>query len=134
MKTEQCRAKARDIVCNINQVTPDSLSNTCPKYDDKLHGHYMGCFKDSLNSRLLNGHLYNLKNNSASYCINMCLRAGYSFAAIEYHNECFCGDTLTNVFSLPDISCEQYHCDDDNSFCGGYNAAAVYHTGVIGKN
>ncbi|VDK80693.1 unnamed protein product [Onchocerca ochengi] len=133
MKTEQCRAKARDIVCNINQVTPDSLSNTCPKYDDKLRGHYVGCFKDSLNSRLLNGHLYNLKNNSPSYCVNMCLRAGYSFAAIEYYNECFCGDTLTNVFSLPDISCEQYHCDDDSLFCGGHNAAAVYRTGVIEK-
>lgn len=48
--------------------------------DDKLRGHYMGCFEDSLNSRLLNGHLYIFKNNSPSYCVTMCLRAGYSFA------------------------------------------------------
>ncbi|EJW75512.1 hypothetical protein WUBG_13580, partial [Wuchereria bancrofti] len=32
MKTEECRAKARNIVCNINQLIPDSLPNTCPKY------------------------------------------------------------------------------------------------------
>ncbi|CAG9539643.1 unnamed protein product [Cercopithifilaria johnstoni] len=133
MKTEKCRTRARDIVCNINQLIPDSLPNTCPKYDDKLRGHYMGCFEDSLNSRLLNGHFYMFKNNSPSYCVNMCLRAGYSFAAIEYRDECFCGDTLANVVSLPDISCEQYHCNDDSLFCGGYNAAALYRTGVIEK-
>ncbi|VBB34251.1 unnamed protein product [Acanthocheilonema viteae] len=133
MKTEECRAKARDIVCHINQLIPDSLPNTCPKYDDKLRGRYVGCFKDSPNSRLLNGHFYMFKNNSPSYCVNMCLRAGYSFAAIEYREECFCGETLTNAVSLPDISCEQYHCDDDSLFCGGYNAAALYRTGVIGR-
>ncbi|KAM3717643.1 Xylosyltransferase sqv-6 [Dirofilaria immitis] len=134
MKTEQCRMKARDIVCNINQLIPDSLTNTCPKYDENLRGHYMGCFKDSSNSRLLNGHFYNFKNNSPSYCVNMCLRAGYSFAGIEYRDECFCGDSLTSVTSLPDISCERYHCDNDDSlFCGGYNAAAVYRTGIIEK-
>uniref|UniRef100_A0A1I7VC87 protein xylosyltransferase n=1 Tax=Loa loa TaxID=7209 RepID=A0A1I7VC87_LOALO len=93
----------------------------------------MGCYKDSRNSRLLNGHYYTFKNNSPSYCINTCLRAGYSFAAIEYRDECFCGDALTNIASLPDISCKQYHCNDDSLFCGGYNAAAVYRTGVIEK-
>ncbi|KAK6107657.1 Core-2/I-Branching enzyme family protein [Brugia pahangi] len=135
MKTEECRTKARNIVCNINQLIPDSLPNTCPKYDDKLRGYYMGCFKDSLNSRLLNGHYYIFRNNSPLYCVNMCLRAGYHFAAVEYHDECFCGDTLTNPVSLPNISCEQYHCNDNdnNLFCGGYNAAAIYRTGVIEK-
>lgn len=59
-----------------------------------------------------------------------------SCIAVEYRDECFCGDTLANVVSLPDVSCEQYQCDDDDDslFCGGYNAAAVYHTGVIGKS
>uniref|UniRef100_A0A0R3RVV9 protein xylosyltransferase n=1 Tax=Elaeophora elaphi TaxID=1147741 RepID=A0A0R3RVV9_9BILA len=101
--------------------------------NNKLRGHYLGCYKDSLDSRLLNGHFYTFKNNSPSYCVNMCLRAGYSFAAIEYREECFCGDTLTDIVSLPNLLCEQYHCDDNSLFCGGYNAAAVYHTGVIEK-
>uniref|UniRef100_A0A915PQL3 protein xylosyltransferase n=1 Tax=Setaria digitata TaxID=48799 RepID=A0A915PQL3_9BILA len=133
METEECRAKARDIVCNINRETPDSLPNTCPKYNEGLRGQYVGCFKDSLNSRLLNGHLYKFKNNSPSYCVNMCLRAGYSFAGIEYREECFCGDTLTDAVSLPDVSCKYYHCDNDSLFCGGYNAAAIYRTGVVEK-
>ncbi|VDK82410.1 unnamed protein product [Litomosoides sigmodontis] len=133
MKTEECRTKARDVVCNINQLIPDSLPNMCPKYDDGLRGRYVGCFKDSRKSRLLNGHFYMFKNNSPSFCVNMCLRAGYSFAAIEYRDECFCGDTLANVVPLPDVSCKQYQCDGDSLFCGGYNAAALYHTGVIEK-
>ncbi|VDM97897.1 unnamed protein product [Thelazia callipaeda] len=134
MKTEECRLMAQDLVCNIDQLTPDSLPNRCPRFDENLQGLYIGCFRDSSSSRLLNGYLYKFNNNnSPSHCVNMCLLAGYSFAGVEYREECFCDTELTSAFALSTNSCEQYRCPNSENFCGGYNAIAVYRTGIIDK-
>lgn len=55
-------------------------------------------------------------------------------SGIEYRDECFCGDTLGVVISLPENACRQYVCDNESLFCGGYNALAVYMTGILGKS
>ncbi|VDN18271.1 unnamed protein product [Gongylonema pulchrum] len=135
MRTAECRSAARRIVCSIDQQTPDSLPNSCPAYDDTQHTEYVGCFRDSPNHRVLSGHYYKFRTyNSPTYCVNMCLRAGYRYAGVEFYDECFCGDVfVSSVISLPESACLQYVCNNRSLFCGGYNAVAVYKTGVTAK-
>lgn len=48
-------------------------------------GKYLGCFRDSTISRLLNGAYYNCsKQNSQTYCINKCLQGGFPYAGVQF--------------------------------------------------
>lgn len=59
------------------------------------------------------------------------------FLGVEYRNECFCGnhDELDSLDVTLDTSlCKQFTCPaDNNSFCGGFNAIAIYNTGFGSK-
>lgn len=56
---------------------------------------------------------------------------------MQYQKECFCGilNDLTNATLHADpAACQQYRCPANNaSFCGGFNAMAVYTTGLQGE-
>jgi hypothetical protein len=56
---------------------------------------------------------------------------------VEYTNECFCGNEKNledGVLHTNASECKRYPCPGNELLhCGGFNAVAVYSTGVLSK-
>ena len=82
--TMTCKQEMVDLVCSLEngKVYPTSLKRTCPtQVDEEIQGHHLGCYKDSFNTRLLQGYLVKLKTqNSPVVCTQICTKSGFSFA------------------------------------------------------
>eukprot|EP00090_Calanus_glacialis_P003355 TRINITY_DN12484_c0_g1_i5.p1 TRINITY_DN12484_c0_g1~~TRINITY_DN12484_c0_g1_i5.p1 ORF type:complete len:892 (-),score=268.22 TRINITY_DN12484_c0_g1_i5:184-2859(-) len=133
--TRGCKQEIVDLVCDLEkgEVYPTILKRTCPgQVDNARQGKHVGCFKDSLTNRLLQGYLVKLKTkNSPSICTEVCTRSGFSYAGVQYGFECFCGNTPPP----PSSALEQSKCGtpcpgSQDSSCGGYLAVDVFETGL----
>ena len=150
--TKGCKQEIVDLVCDLEkgEVYPTVLKRTCPGQVDKARQRkHVGCFKDSLTNRLLQGYLVKLKTkNSPSLCTEVCTRSGFSYAGkvvlcnlkvnavklilgVQYGFECFCGNTRPPPSSaLEQIKCGTPCPGAQDSSCGGYLAVDVYETGT----
>ncbi|KAL8727802.1 MAG: hypothetical protein Q9166_005794 [cf. Caloplaca sp. 2 TL-2023] len=80
---------------------------------------YNGCYKENNPGRQLKIQLYgNDPNMSNNKCIASCAAKGYSAAATEYTNECWCGNRFPS--ELRDETDCNYVCTGDSTqICGG---------------
>ncbi|KAI8810016.1 WSC domain-containing protein [Cladochytrium replicatum] len=84
---------------------------------------YQGCYVDQAPpNRALSA--YNFVNTGAmniTYCINECSQRGYSFAGVQYQNECWCDHSFHGSPALTaESECSHYPCPGShNDFCGG---------------
>jgi hypothetical protein len=90
---------------------------------------YAGCFKDSRDSRSLNGLIRpNLGAMTNEKCITHCKQAGFALAGTEYAGQCYCGNELVGSEKLPESACNM-KCEGDatgESICGGGDALSVF--------
>ena len=76
-----------------DMLYPIKLKSLCPaNVDERNRRHYLGCFKDSFHSPLLQGAYFKLK---AGYVVNecneLCLKIGFTYAGVKHRIQCFCG-------------------------------------------
>ncbi|CAG9771125.1 unnamed protein product [Ceutorhynchus assimilis] len=132
-KTQKCKQLIANISCLAleNQLYPIELQSSCPAKDFRI-GKELGCFKDEKNFRLLNGYFgVNKNDNSPKYCINLCLQSGFTYAGVQYSQECFCGSDEPPLSSkIPDSSCNMKCPGDPHATCGGYYTVNIYQTGI----
>ena len=94
-----------------------------------------GCHQDSFEGRLLTGSIAkNQENNSKNNCIERCTKEGYSFAGVQFGNECFCGEKV--ISDLKKKRIEEERCNkpcpgEPTEYCGGYLTMNIYHTGSL---
>ncbi|KAI6237426.1 Cyclin and Carbohydrate-binding WSC and Glycosyl transferase domain containing protein [Aphelenchoides besseyi] len=138
MTTEECRKQLEDVACEMDPVgwPVHAIENSCSKFDKSIHANYKGCYEDGSKKRILRGFKYDFTDsNSPQRCIQHCLRIGFQLAGVEYKSECFCGslaDLESGNLHESQLECERYKCPGNESLtCGGFNAIAVYTTGVI---
>lgn len=75
-----------------------------------------GCFADDANARLLNSGSFTDAGMTVAKCVSL---AGPSkYAAVEYHSECYWGNTLSQG-QLSDDHCDAACAGDSNTLCGG---------------
>ena len=82
---------------------------------------YQSCYSDS-SSRVLSTQLANVASPAA--CQAECKAAGYTYAGIEYGNQCWCGNSMNGGSALAASSCDM-KCSD-GSTCGGYWTMSLY--------
>jgi hypothetical protein len=84
---------------------------------------YIGCYKDFTPNRQMAALNYvNTANNTAQTCISKCNAAGFTFSALIYRTECWCGNTLP-AYRVTDDDCN-YRCSGDPDHdCGGNGVA-----------
>jgi hypothetical protein len=62
-------------------------------------------------------------------CLNACQAQSYTFAGLEYSDECYCGNTVPPTLAT-DGRCNMV-CDGNNEeICGGPNGLTVYQYGA----
>lgn len=132
-KTEDCKKQILDTVCAIESGTfyAQQLVSRCPR-GNFTSGRPLGCFQDDQTNRLLDGYYVNNKEtNSPKKCMEICLQSGFTYAGVQYSQECFCGNTSPpSSVQLPATSCDKKCPADDTAVCGGYFTMNVFETGI----
>jgi beta-D-xylosidase 4 len=79
---------------------------------------YVGCYTDD-NDRTLKGYSTRSGTNSPAFCADLCGRAGYSYAGVEYGSQCYCGDAInTNASKAEESACNTPCPGDASKTCG----------------
>ncbi|KAI8811928.1 WSC domain-containing protein, partial [Cladochytrium replicatum] len=85
-----------------------------------------GCYSDQILWRTLTAK-YTSGSMTVEKCSDNC--KGYKFFGVEYGNECYCGDTLSNGGTSMDASgCNMKCSGNSGQFCGGSNRLGLYET------
>jgi hypothetical protein len=88
---------------------------------------YVGCFKDE-STRDLSDEAANGGSMSVETCLADC--AGYSYAGVQYGNQCFCGNSYGKYGSATDCNMD---CSGDSAeTCGGTWANSIYKVPAAG--
>lgn len=90
-----------------------------------------GCFSDNVNVRSLSASSFHSPTLTDESCVANCQLLGYSFAGVEYGDECCCDNALvntsapTNITDCPGMFCAWY----STKFYGSANRLLVYSAG-----
>ncbi|KAI4690171.1 uncharacterized protein J4E84_004353 [Alternaria hordeiaustralica] len=91
---------------------------------------YVGCGSDNVSDRAMNGSWTFNDYMSIEICVDYCNARGFTYAAPENGNECFCNNSLNPKYA-PKAgimgSCTKSCVGNVNQICGGANAMSIYH-------
>ena len=96
--------------------------NLCMYIPDLTNG---GCYEDKP-ARMLTGKFLSLNTNTPSACKDKC--QDFKYFAVQYTNQCFCGDTLHHLVKKPESECAMKCPGDSSQTCGGSWRQNVYET------
>jgi len=85
---------------------------------------FLGCYTEGNNRCALKTPAYGIGGMTVAGCVSACNTAGYSMAGVEYAEECYCGDSISNsaTTALGGISDCSMTCQGNNSeYCGAGN-------------
>ncbi len=85
---------------------------------------YLGCFIDQIGSRDLNIFIGDYEQLTPKQCILACREQNFRYAAIQYGNECRCGQQYGKYGQVSDDECD-YLCSTAEK-CGGDYRNSVY--------
>ena len=88
---------------------------------------YLGCFIDQIGNRDLNKFIGDYEQLTPQQCILACRAQNYRYAAIQYGDECRCGQEYGKYGQVSDDECD-YLCSTAEK-CGGDNRNSVYSVG-----
>jgi hypothetical protein len=88
---------------------------------------YSGCYEDSIAARTLPHEITSISANSMTVekCLDACRSAGFSYAGLEWSQECFCGEALPPT-QATDGRCSMVCKGNALEYCGGGNGLTVY--------
>lgn len=130
--------------CNPVQQGPQFATNyfsTCtdvgsiktPQYfTDVTHSlgwSYVGCGNDTVGSRTFTGAFGGNSSQTVESCIGFCSNLGFTYAGVEYADECYCANSLpANRAPLAGVigSCSMACAGNPAQVCGGSGAISIY--------
>lgn len=138
-QSEYCGGGNRLEMYVLNGSLPDPPVTTPPggpvNLDTVGNWSYAGCYTEATNGRALTGLINPIPGAQVS--IESCTTAcqGYSYAGMEYSQECYCGNTLNAGSALaaggtdPNANgCSMTCGANSTEYCGGGNRLSLYHT------
>ncbi|KAL1123449.1 hypothetical protein AAG570_002529 [Ranatra chinensis] len=89
---------------------------------------YVGCYVDNPD-RILDGSKVVSDLLTPVSCVTFCYRREFTFAGMEYRNECYCGDVMKYSNRTENEQCDMECAGDPTRNCGGPWLLSVYNTG-----
>ncbi|CCA72580.1 related to glyoxal oxidase precursor [Serendipita indica DSM 11827] len=121
-------------VSTVSSSTPSATPTgpiTVPSYNGWTS---RGCYVDSVANRALPvamGVTGGAAAMTVEKCLDACKAAGYTFAGLEYAQECFCGSAMPTTAQATDGRCSMV-CNGNNlEYCGGGNGLNLYSYGAV---
>ncbi|KAA8569468.1 hypothetical protein EYC84_001099 [Monilinia fructicola] len=91
---------------------------------------FLGCYTEGQGGRILIYQIVSTGGDSGmtvDVCTAACQSGGYSLAGVEYADECWCGNQLSNGGTLaPESDCATLCTGNSSEFCGGTNRLDIY--------
>ncbi|EPS45732.1 hypothetical protein H072_196 [Dactylellina haptotyla CBS 200.50] len=121
-----CPGKATELCGGGNRIQLYKNPNYQPPGQPNI-GSFIsqGCYTDSVDARALE----HSSNDASGMTIQKCvqLAAGFKYAGLEYHSECYWGNTLASSSTPADSgNCDTTCAGDSSQICGGGNRISVY--------
>ncbi|ORY25195.1 glycosyl hydrolase family 71-domain-containing protein [Naematelia encephala] len=105
-----------------------SASSTFVTYEDaedSSEWYSLGCAVDSSTRVLTGSSSLSIQNLTIDDCLTSCEEAGYTYAGLEYGEQCYCGSSLPSSVSFT-ATCDMACTGDASETCGGGWGLAVY--------
>lgn len=117
-----CGGSSRLSVYNYTAYVPPQLVPTVGTF--KLQG----CYSEPPNARALPAYSFtNTTSMTAELCVAGCQAKGYTFAGVEYGQECWCDKALSvNSVKLANSACNMLCPGNQREYCGAGSKLAVY--------
>ena len=134
--TQKCKEELTDLACRhkTGKLVPQRLPNHCPR-KGSVPGHFLGCFHDNNQSRLLSSYGVKLQGLTVQKCIDICAQSAYHYAGVHNGKECYCGNKKPQLEHLLTPSYCSVACDGQSSqTCGGVDATEVFDSGVPSRD
>eukprot|EP01064_Diplonema_japonicum_P039206 TRINITY_DN977_c0_g5_i1.p1 TRINITY_DN977_c0_g5~~TRINITY_DN977_c0_g5_i1.p1 ORF type:complete len:2288 (+),score=451.00 TRINITY_DN977_c0_g5_i1:87-6950(+) len=106
----------------LNSVNALLTAPTYPSYN------YQGCFRDSLPHKINAFNYISVNGNDRDECFRACNHNGYTYAALQFGRECYCGDDLSTSSRTVSAECNQQCPGDNSQTCGSSGRNEVYST------
>jgi hypothetical protein len=91
-----------------------------------------GCFTEGTTERALQGYSFADPEMDPTLCVTTCQSMNFAFAGVEYGEECYCGNALSNQTSAaPASECSMTCKGDKKAFCGAGNRLVVYEKSAL---
>jgi len=106
-----------------------SLQRRAPVLSSDLPTGYesVGCYTDAVASRALYSNAYVSNSMTEGSCISFCSGKGYTYAGVEYSNECYCGDTIAASGALSTATdCNMPCAGNATELCGGASRLNIF--------
>ncbi|TFK96093.1 WSC domain-containing protein [Pterulicium gracile] len=118
-------AAPREVISTSNDIQGDTASIMGRQ---GFSWNDLGCFADTNPIRALNGGLMlNSPTVTITACLQECNRRGYSYAGLEYGQECYCDWKIRgNPASVAKSQCNMPCAGDGSTTCGGSNRIQIY--------
>jgi hypothetical protein len=97
---------------------------------------YLGCGTDNVVDRAMSGAWEYNDYMSIESCIDWCSNKGFSYAGLEYANQCFCNNSLNTKYAPKTGimgSCTMPCVGNYKQICGGANAMSIYRKCAAGE-
>ncbi|KAL7073812.1 hypothetical protein ACQ4LE_007415, partial [Meloidogyne hapla] len=137
INTKYCKQLLKSKLCEINNLKYgpiERIENNCKEYFDlKQQNTKIGCFYQSDLIKNVYHHSNFSSQNSPEFCIQNCLKVGFSFAGVGFGVNCYCFNSLNDNI-IDENYCNLFICPGKkDSFCGGNGTLFVYRTGIKNK-
>ncbi|MCJ1306581.1 hypothetical protein MMC25_000224 [Agyrium rufum] len=120
--SEMCGGSSRLSVYNYTLYTPPQLVSKAGNFS------LQGCFSEPAGGRALGAYTFtNTTNMTTEICVEGCQVKGYSFAGLEYGQECWCANALNSASAqVANSQCNKLCSGTSTEYCGAANLIAVY--------
>lgn len=120
-KNETCGGSNRMSIFNSTNYQPILHVATVSTYK------WQGCYSEPSGGRALQSYSFtNTTAMTAELCVNSCAAKGFSYAGMEYAQECYCGNAIIGGASASTADCSMPCVGNKYEFCGAGNRLDVY--------
>ncbi|KAJ7120963.1 glyoxal oxidase N-terminus-domain-containing protein [Mycena epipterygia] len=127
--TQQCGAGNRLSIYSTPQKTAPS-GPTLP-----TGWKYVACTNEPTGGRLLTGYSFTSASLTVESCISTCQSRGFSYAGVEYANECYCGSGYApTAVTASETDCSMPCAGKPSEICGAGGKLSVYSSDSSGAS
>ncbi|KAL8826220.1 MAG: hypothetical protein Q9170_007485 [Blastenia crenularia] len=130
--TSSTRTSSSSTLQTSTKSSSTTTSSTSSASTPSISGYtYQGCYTDSVSARVLTGKSTSSTTMTYKSCSTYC--SGYTYFALEYASQCYCGNAFSNPTSSALASdCSSKCSGDPTQVCGAGNRMTLFKSGQQG--
>jgi len=133
-----CAGDPTSICGGVNRISVYQDTTFVPDHIVATSGNFteFGCFTEPSTERAIQGTVVVSSEMTVGFCTDTCSSMGFTFAGVEFADECYCGNSISNATTpVADADCtaRSLKCAGDTTlktFCGGADLIIAYRSTV----